>query len=83
MYLSAFIQFIFHSFCISLTSNYFGFHNHAHPYVSAVVSNGTVHYDHDKDGTHSELAGREAQFRNKDYETFIMIRYENNKLSGK
>lgn len=64
-------------------SNYFGFHNHAHPYVSAVVSNGTVHYDHDKDGTHSELAGCEAQFRIKDYETFIMIRYENNKLSVK
>ena len=50
--------------------------------MSAVVSNGSVHYDHDKDGTHSELAGCEAQFRNKDYETFVMIRYENNKLSG-
>jgi len=64
-------------------SNYFGFHNHAHPYISTVVNNGTVHYDHDKDGTHSELAGCEAQFRLKDYETFILVRYENNKLTVK
>ena len=34
------------------------------------------------DVTHTEIAGCEAQLRNKDYETFVMIRYENNKLSG-
>jgi len=62
-------------------SNHNGPHNHGHPYVSAMVNNGTLTYDHDRDGTHTELAGCEAQFRNKKHDTFIAIRYENNKLT--
>ena len=27
-----------------------------------MVNNGSLHYDHDKDGTHTELAGCEANF---------------------
>lgn len=68
---------------IDTYSNHNGAHNHAHPYVSAMVSNGTLRYDHDQDGTQTQLAGCEAQLRNKDYDTFLLIRYENKKLTVK
>ena len=68
---------------IDTYSNHNGAHNHAHPYISAMVSNGTLRYDHDMDGTHTELTGCEAQLRNKDYETFMLVRYENRKLTVK
>ncbi|VDM74310.1 unnamed protein product [Strongylus vulgaris] len=58
---------------------------HAHPYISAMVSDGSLHYDHDKDGTHTQLGGEhtgcEAKFRNKDHETQILIRYVGDTLS--
>jgi mannose-binding lectin 2 len=54
---------------------------HPHPYISAMVNNGSLHYDHDKDGTHTELAGCEAQFRNRDHDTFVAVRYQNYKLT--
>lgn len=73
----------FHGLAIVLDtySNHNGPHNHAHPYVSAMINNGSLHYDHDRDGTHTQLAGCEAKFRNLDHETYIAIRYENDKLS--
>lgn len=46
-----------------------------------MVNNGTLAYDHDRDGTHTELAGCETGGRNKDYETFMAVRYADNKLS--
>ena len=30
---------------------------HEHPYISAQVNNGSEPYDHDSDGTHSQVAG--------------------------
>ena len=30
---------------------------HDHPYISAMINNGTLQYDHDRDGTHSQIAG--------------------------
>ena len=30
---------------------------HEHPYISAMIGNGSVHYDHDRDGTLSQVAG--------------------------
>lgn len=57
-------------------SNHNGPHNHQHPYISAMVNNGSLSYDHDRDGTHTQLAGCEAKFRNVDYDTQISIRYE-------
>ena len=45
-----------------------------------MVNNGSLHYDHDRDGTHTELAGCESQFRNKDVDTFVAIRYEGTTL---
>ncbi|CAG5120536.1 unnamed protein product [Candidula unifasciata] len=62
-------------------SNHNGPHNHNHPYISAMVNNGSLGYDHDTDGTHTQLAGCEAQFRNKDYDTYVAIRYEGTTLT--
>lgn len=47
-----------------------------------MVNNGTLYYDHDRDGTHTQLAGCEARFRNVEYDTYLAIRYENDKLTG-
>ena len=46
-----------------------------------MVSNGSLVYDHDTDGTHTQLAGCEAPFRNKDFDTYVAIRYEDEKLT--
>ncbi|CAJ0583485.1 unnamed protein product, partial [Mesorhabditis spiculigera] len=66
-------------------SNHNGPHQHGHPWVSAMVSDGTLHYDHDRDGTHTQLggeeAGCEAKFRNQDFETQVLIRYVADTLS--
>lgn len=48
-----------------------------------MVNNGTLHYDHDRDGTHTQLAGCEAKFRNLPYDTHVSIKYERDVLSGK
>ena len=36
-------------------ANQNGAHNHAHPYISAMVNNGTLRYDHDTDGSHYQV----------------------------
>ena len=46
-----------------------------------MVNNGSLHYDHDKDGGQTELAGCESYFTNKDYDTYIAVRYQNYKLT--
>ncbi|GIY74524.1 vesicular integral-membrane protein VIP36 [Caerostris extrusa] len=73
----------FHGLGIFLDTyaNQNGPHNHGHPYVSAMVNNGSLHYDHDRDGTHTELAGCEAKFRNADHDTHLSIRYEKDILT--
>lgn len=48
-----------------------------------MVNNGTLHYDHDRDGTHTQLAGCEAKLRNFDHDTHIAIRYEHDTVTGK
>lgn len=62
-------------------ANQNGKHNHGHPYISAMVNNGTLHYDHDRDGTHTELAGCDAKFRNSEHDTHLSIRYEKDVLT--
>ncbi|RWS16619.1 lectin-like protein [Dinothrombium tinctorium] len=62
-------------------ANQNGAHNHGHPYISAMVNNGSLHYDHDRDGTHTEVAGCESKFRGVDYDTHISIRYFNDVLT--
>lgn len=46
-----------------------------------MINNGTLSYDHDRDGTLTQLAGCEAKFRNVDYDTHISIKYLNEKLT--
>lgn len=48
-----------------------------------MVNNGSLHYDHDRDGTHTQLAGCEAKLRNLNHDTHIAIRYEYDTVSGK
>ncbi|XP_043601037.1 vesicular integral-membrane protein VIP36 [Bombus pyrosoma] len=62
-------------------SNHNGPHNHQHPYISAMVNNGSLHYDHDRDGTHTQIAGCEANFRNLEHDTHISMRYERDTLT--
>jgi len=56
-------------------SNHNGEHQHEHPYISAMVGNGSVHYDHDSDGTHSQVSGCSASFRGRGHDTYALIRY--------
>ncbi|XP_030023866.1 vesicular integral-membrane protein VIP36 [Manduca sexta] len=62
-------------------SNHNGAHNHQHPYISAMISNGTLHYDHDRDGTHTQISGCEAKFRNYNHDTHISIMYRDDVLT--
>lgn len=48
-----------------------------------MINNGSLSYDHDRDGTHTQLAGCEAKFRNYDHDTHISVRYEKDVLTGK
>lgn len=48
-----------------------------------MINNGSLHYDHDRDGTHTELAGCEVKARNLPTETHVLIRYTGNTLTGK
>ncbi|KAK9501260.1 hypothetical protein O3M35_012003 [Rhynocoris fuscipes] len=66
---------------IDTYSNHNGEHNHQHPYISAMINNGTLHYDHDRDGTHTALAGCEVKLRNVYYDTSLSIRYEKDTLT--
>ncbi|CAG9794749.1 unnamed protein product [Diatraea saccharalis] len=61
-------------------SNHNGAHNHQHPYISAMINNGSLHYDHDRDGTHTQLSGCEAKFRNYNHDTHIYIVYKDDTL---
>ncbi|XP_053619368.1 vesicular integral-membrane protein VIP36 isoform X2 [Plodia interpunctella] len=61
-------------------SNHNGAHNHQHPYISAMINNGSLHYDHDRDGTHTQLSGCEAKFRNYNHDTHISIIYKHDTL---
>ena len=54
---------------------------HEHPFISAMVNNGSIHYDHDRDGTHSQVAGCHVKFRNSMYDTFVAISYLNRQLA--
>eukprot|EP00090_Calanus_glacialis_P044652 TRINITY_DN7993_c0_g1_i4.p1 TRINITY_DN7993_c0_g1~~TRINITY_DN7993_c0_g1_i4.p1 ORF type:complete len:329 (-),score=69.60 TRINITY_DN7993_c0_g1_i4:243-1229(-) len=62
-------------------SNHNAHNNHQHPYLSAMVNNGSVSYDHERDGKGTMLGGCEVKFRNMQHETWIAIRYENDKLT--
>ena len=47
-----------------------------------MINNGSLQYDHDRDGTHTMIGGCEVKFRNYEHDTWIAIRYENDVLTG-
>uniref|UniRef100_A0A3Q3F9W4 Lectin, mannose-binding 2 n=2 Tax=Labrus bergylta TaxID=56723 RepID=A0A3Q3F9W4_9LABR len=51
------------------------------PFISAMVNNGSVNYDHGKDGRSSELGGCSAEIRNRDHDTYLAIRYSRERLT--
>uniref|UniRef100_A0A8D2JKH5 Lectin, mannose binding 2 like n=1 Tax=Varanus komodoensis TaxID=61221 RepID=A0A8D2JKH5_VARKO len=51
------------------------------PYVSAMVSNGSLAYDHARDGRPTELGGCTAMVRNLQHDTFLVIRYVKRRLT--
>ncbi|KAJ7406222.1 Vesicular integral-membrane protein VIP36 [Willisornis vidua] len=51
------------------------------PYISAMVNNGSLTYDHSKDGRWTELAGCSADLRNQNHDTFLAIRYSRGRLT--
>uniref|UniRef100_A0A3Q3WVN1 L-type lectin-like domain-containing protein n=1 Tax=Mola mola TaxID=94237 RepID=A0A3Q3WVN1_MOLML len=53
----------------------------AFPYVSVMLGNGTLSYDHDHDGRPTELGGCSAMVRNSIYDTFLLVRYSKNRLT--
>lgn len=61
-------------------ANQNGVHPHGHPYISMMINNGTLHYDHETDGIHSELAGCDCKFRGLEHETRILVQYYNEEL---
>ncbi|KAM3867694.1 lectin, mannose-binding 2-like b [Diretmus argenteus] len=51
------------------------------PYISVMLGNGTLTYDHDSDGRPTELGGCTVMVRNAIHNTFIVIRYAQNRLT--
>src|SRR6218665_1757765 len=62
-------------------ANQNGAHSHGHPYISAMVNNASIGYDHDRDGTHTSISGCESKFRGVDHDTYLSIRYYNDTLT--
>ncbi|XP_069622728.1 VIP36-like protein isoform X2 [Ranitomeya imitator] len=56
-------------------------HERIFPYVSAMVSNGSLSYDHTRDGRPTELGGCTAMVRNLNHDTFLVIRYVKRRLT--
>lgn len=56
-------------------------HDRSFPYISVMLGNGTLEYDHDKDGRSTELGGCSAMVRNSVHESFLVLRYTNNQLT--
>ncbi|XP_026112560.1 VIP36-like protein [Carassius auratus] len=56
-------------------------HERTFPFISAMVGNGSVAYDHDHDGRFTDLGGCTAHVRNVEYDTFLLIRYMQNRLT--
>ncbi|KTG04685.1 hypothetical protein cypCar_00000565 [Cyprinus carpio] len=56
-------------------------HERTFPFISAMVGNGSVAYDHDRDGRSTDLGGCAAHVRNVEYDTFLLIRYMKNTLT--
>lgn len=56
-------------------------HERIFPYLSAMVGNGSISYDHSRDGRPNELGGCSAHVRNLNHDTFLVIRYLRRRLT--
>ncbi|XP_067857482.1 VIP36-like protein isoform X2 [Heptranchias perlo] len=56
-------------------------HERIFPYVSAMVNNGSLSYDHSRDGRPTAIGGCTALVRNLNHDTFIVIRYLKRRLT--
>ncbi|XP_068616848.1 VIP36-like protein [Brachionichthys hirsutus] len=56
-------------------------HDRAFPYVSVMLGNGTLSYDHDQDGRPTELGGCAAAARNSIHDSFLLVRYSRRRLT--
>ncbi|XP_035041039.1 lectin, mannose-binding 2-like a [Hippoglossus stenolepis] len=51
------------------------------PFVLAMVGNGSIGYDHERDGRPTELGGCNAMVRNLKHDSFLFIRYVRRRLT--
>ncbi|XP_064421629.1 VIP36-like protein [Latimeria chalumnae] len=56
-------------------------HERTFPFISAMVSNGSLNYEHERDGKTTELGGCTALVRNLNHDTFLVIRYVKRRLT--
>ncbi|XP_028314318.1 lectin, mannose-binding 2-like b [Gouania willdenowi] len=56
-------------------------HDRVFPYISVMLGNGTVMYEHDHDGRTTELGGCSVTVRNSVHDTFLLIRYSKRRLT--
>lgn len=56
-------------------------HSHSHPYISAMVNNGTQSYEHNEDGTVHQVGGCHMPLRNLEWPTKIAVSYIGNVLT--
>ncbi|CAM9375667.1 vesicular integral-membrane protein VIP36-like isoform X1 [Lampetra fluviatilis] len=73
----------FHGLAIFVDTyrNDFDDHDRLFPFVTAMVNNGSLRYDHSKDGKTTEIGGCYADLRNKDYDTYMAVRYSRQRLT--
>ncbi len=56
-------------------------HQRIFPYVLAMVGNGSISYDHERDGRPTEFGGCSAMVRNLKHDSFLFIRYVRRRLT--
>ncbi|XP_067879495.1 VIP36-like protein isoform X2 [Heterodontus francisci] len=56
-------------------------HERIFPYISAMVNNGSLSYDHSRDGRPTAIGGCTALVRNLNHDTFVVIRYLKRRLT--
>ena len=69
------------SVCLSVALYPLSVPKRVYPYVSAMLGNGTLSYDHDRDGRPTEIGGCTAMVRNVNHDTFLLIRYVRSRLT--
>lgn len=70
-----------HIYTLKLLNCIFFLTQRVFPYISAMVNNGSLSYDHSKDGRWTELAGCTADLRNQNHDTFLAVRYSKGRLT--